>query len=594
MQSSALNKWEKPEYSGIEDIMNSNQCGMPKTHLVALAEVANKLNQPIIIRPISIYALHFLEKGYPTKPFVVKNKTSKTGPMAGLIPMDVRFSRLKSTKLENALRQEEIIKYNNNIAQAEKKDNCLKPTNLYLTRTRIETLCNVFKVMLFYENKEDASLNLEWINNDEVFYGKAVYNAEKEIYAIFENLENPKPIQVLGRLLDDGQVLPLTSDYDLFLVPPAFSEFDPGNQDKTPYRTQGHSSETLYHGMDSLPLETPNRGNISPRLVFFLDIFNNAIARKDDLRQYTEDKKIEEKLLEKEKIKSFWKEINPNFYIIGLHSEIDNNELKLDILETLEFPTLIKYIDSEKKSEQYFFYQLQKNGKMEKTPINAEVVKDINFNEKFYDVLPDSALHSVLKYKEYIRLSSIKSNIYTEDHRISIKKGLEVIQHGQEINNPFAASLKENLPLLAIFPASISPAAISEVYLATTPSQVRWIWSSLRENGFYLSTHTQYHSFLPTFRATITDEDFKVVKKTINKKMEQAKFSVEIDPVKLEEKIKEYTEKQNLSSEDIHHLHQMRETFLLFKPLPKKREDDKSIMLDKEKPHPEAKLNMGK
>ena len=48
--------------------------------------------------------------------------------------------------------------------------------------------------------------------------------------------------------------------------------------------------------------------------------------------------------------KSFWKEINPNFYIIGLHSEIDNNELKLDILETLEFPTLIKYIDSRQRT----------------------------------------------------------------------------------------------------------------------------------------------------------------------------------------------------------------------------------------------------
>lgn len=71
-----------------------NQNGMTRADMLASAVAANDLNEVIIYRSTGPWAKRWIERGYPTKNFHVKGKSSDWGPHAGLVPYDGIYSKV--------------------------------------------------------------------------------------------------------------------------------------------------------------------------------------------------------------------------------------------------------------------------------------------------------------------------------------------------------------------------------------------------------------------------------------------------------------------------------------------------------------------
>lgn len=522
---------KEPEFFGQEAILKSGKCGMPTSHLTALQEVANTLNQPILIRPVSIYARYFLEHGCPSKPFSIKIKSSPRGPMAGLLSIDPKYGRCKNEK--------EAKKHHEDLQHAFDVDATLTPTHLYLTLERINELQKEPLNALKATHSDDKSIRLQWSNNGEEYTGTAIYDPKKQMYQIWDDAKpTAQPIQVLGKQLNQELILPITADYDLFLVPPSFAEFDPGLQDQTPHRVQNRDIKDVRSSVlnPQLNKEKEGKGNISPRLDMLLTVLNNTIARHDIHRQKV--RKIKNKVEEKVKpiaLKAFWQAKSPLNYTIHLHSMQGEGPFSSDTfdIKTSEtpLPLLLKYTNKKNNRSSFYFYQ-SINDKINMTEVNLNDLKTLNFDkEQFREIRKtdksistveekeNNILYNRLAYKEY-HLRSLNPAMFKDSH-ISIQPGLEVIHHNQEMQSPFAENLEGNLPLLAILPP-YGENKEGAACLATDKSQVRWIWDHLQNQGFYLTTPKQYAASLPKFRNPISEEDLKEVIKA--KKDREAQF----------------------------------------------------------------------
>lgn len=71
-----------------------NQNGMTLSDMEASKRVADQLDEVIIFRSTGPWSKRWLEKGYPSKNFHVKGKSSDWGPHAGLVPYDGTYSKV--------------------------------------------------------------------------------------------------------------------------------------------------------------------------------------------------------------------------------------------------------------------------------------------------------------------------------------------------------------------------------------------------------------------------------------------------------------------------------------------------------------------
>ncbi|HEX4112875.1 MAG TPA: anthrax toxin-like adenylyl cyclase domain-containing protein [Stellaceae bacterium] len=71
-----------------------NQNGMTRQDMVACGFAASELNEVIVFRSTGPWAKRWIERGYPTKNFHVKGKSSDWGPHAGLVPYDGTYSKV--------------------------------------------------------------------------------------------------------------------------------------------------------------------------------------------------------------------------------------------------------------------------------------------------------------------------------------------------------------------------------------------------------------------------------------------------------------------------------------------------------------------
>jgi hypothetical protein len=79
---------------GIEPSYTHNQNGMTMPDMVASERVAERLNEVVIFRSTGPWSKRWLERGYPSKNFHVKGKSSDWGPHAGLVPYDGTYSKV--------------------------------------------------------------------------------------------------------------------------------------------------------------------------------------------------------------------------------------------------------------------------------------------------------------------------------------------------------------------------------------------------------------------------------------------------------------------------------------------------------------------
>ena len=83
-----------PVVRGMAASYAHNQNGMTEKDMLACQEAVNKYNEVIIFRSTGPWAKRWIERGYPTKNFHVKGKSSDWGPHAGLVPYDGIYSKV--------------------------------------------------------------------------------------------------------------------------------------------------------------------------------------------------------------------------------------------------------------------------------------------------------------------------------------------------------------------------------------------------------------------------------------------------------------------------------------------------------------------
>jgi hypothetical protein len=79
---------------GLEPSYAHNQNGMTRDDMQASLRVAERLNEVVIYRSTGPWSKRWLERGYPSKNFHVKGKSSDWGPHAGLVPYDGVYSKV--------------------------------------------------------------------------------------------------------------------------------------------------------------------------------------------------------------------------------------------------------------------------------------------------------------------------------------------------------------------------------------------------------------------------------------------------------------------------------------------------------------------
>ena len=119
----------------IRNIPKNDNFAMPHLHRKAIQQVADELNVVIGICPVNKTALSFIEAGYPTKPYAVKNKTCDLGFAAGLIPVNPEYSQVE---------ENDYSTYRNQLKDAFNNDKDLKSTPCVLSRNRLDELTSFF------------------------------------------------------------------------------------------------------------------------------------------------------------------------------------------------------------------------------------------------------------------------------------------------------------------------------------------------------------------------------------------------------------------------------------------------------------------
>jgi hypothetical protein len=204
--------------------IDDSQYGMPILHMEALQRSAEAIG-PLGVRPVSKFALTFIQEGNPTKPFNVKNKSANAGPPAGLIAVDPLFARgpllsaselkftpEKQTSVLAAKQKTYALVYGKQINDAIEKDmfktrdSKLKDIDLKIKPARLQELTRLDKTMKIEEIQDSAQsyqFKITWGEsyNPRVAYAKADENFMLQMFDAKNN-----PIKILGRSLGEGDV----------------------------------------------------------------------------------------------------------------------------------------------------------------------------------------------------------------------------------------------------------------------------------------------------------------------------------------------------------------------------------------------------
>ena len=81
-------------HAGLEASFSHEENGMSRSDMVATLVVANQLDEVIIFRSTGPWSMRWIERGYPTKNFHVKGKSSDWGPQAGFVPYNGLYSKV--------------------------------------------------------------------------------------------------------------------------------------------------------------------------------------------------------------------------------------------------------------------------------------------------------------------------------------------------------------------------------------------------------------------------------------------------------------------------------------------------------------------
>ncbi len=267
--------------------LNTIRSGMSPSHQQAIQNIADKYNYVIGICPTNEKAWFWINEYHcPGKPSSVKGINSGEKDFAaGLF--------LINPDLRGDISHEGYAEYRNRIMTALNTDRDLKAIPCALPEKRLHELTDILGDQLHLEFSADKQqCNITIKNEIKTIQVTGQQNSETQEYTIYD--QHGELVEVIGMEVINAKgvemLKPVTSDYDLLVVCPAYEELDLGGKDKTPFSTQGQlqhihaiikaSTSPFY----LCPKEDPQLGNVSTRMREVIQLLNAEIAKLDHNR----------------------------------------------------------------------------------------------------------------------------------------------------------------------------------------------------------------------------------------------------------------------------------------------------------------------
>lgn len=511
---------KKPIIFGCEAVSKSGLCGMPEKHMRAMLEAAKQMHSPIMVRPVSNYAAYFLKHGYPTKSFMIKNKSSKKGVGAGLILDNPKYSHISPS---------EYAEHNQLIDLAFNKDKhhdgVLVKSPLILPQERIDELLNELGRAEIDETFQDPIIKkYTWPKDGEservAAYAKPV-EGKPGYFEFFEDPQCKTPIKVISENIinkeGEPEVKPISADYDLFAVLPEWSalhqrlngdmksewaglyDFAPMSELTAKYRIDDETGkETKYFSYEKgkmyIEVISPLINNDENSPIIHFSLGSGEVKIENQIIKSISQKELKEALGPTD----FEKFLQGDDLITIM------NKNKLKILENFSEQGHVEAL--RKAPIEMRPFRTQGNVKE-----NKQAIVDANAlayvaekNEKEYTGPLENQLQGNVNLRIQSAISIINASIASFDTMRQGTKGLEAVHHNDETHNAFASSLKDNMPILLFLPEGVDLGLKGQVkgepMLVQSESDLQNIREKLSEAGFYWPTHARYKEDLPAFK----------------------------------------------------------------------------------------------
>ena len=251
----------------LQNLFTDHGVGIPVEHAMRMQAVAKETNTVFGIRPVEGMVTTLIKEGYPTKGFSVKGKSANWGPQAGFICVDQKLSKRENRD------PAEIGKLTQAVAKG-MKGGAYTQADLRISPQRIGELIQDFGL----KGEGVGSVrHLSATGPSGNTYEFVARQEEDGLYRISRQGEQ-EAIQVLAHP-ECG--LPMTADYDLFLVAPSVEEYGSGGCDARPNTAvkyqplpnDPHTMESFYGREDA------TRGNITSRTRQLVDTLNDSLGR---------------------------------------------------------------------------------------------------------------------------------------------------------------------------------------------------------------------------------------------------------------------------------------------------------------------------
>ena len=282
-----------------DNSVNHPDQGMTQSDIRAILNVARNRNEIIMFRNTGCWSRPYIEQGHPTKPFHVKGKSADWGPQAGLVPENSEYSKAWAEKAiksgiaankhaingnyarpvrlllsEQFIRKELMVRKSSENRAAVDRITTPRPEVMYLFATKPnDDSTKPGKPHVFLGKKGGDGLYEIF-----AFPAEAAKSNERSLF-LLESTATPLLVMTVP-----GAKKPITGDYDLFAICPAWTNYgaldkkmNPALDDKyigaSNKRTQAKAAAGDRVAIASLARlkaaetgEDPHRGNLTPRI----------------------------------------------------------------------------------------------------------------------------------------------------------------------------------------------------------------------------------------------------------------------------------------------------------------------------------------
>ncbi len=306
--------------------------GMSLPDMQACVRVAERLDEVIIFRSTGPWSLRWIERGYPTKNFHVKGKSSDWGPQAGFVPYLGQYSKVGAdeTKAAQGTRANDQG-LNGNFAgrcplvlsftelQMQLTRSCESPARTAIQRLEAVPGTKSGDYMMWAQRSGDGkAFVFRALRRSDGNYGIQVLTQDAAAHASLSaaaDMARHVPLEVMTSSEVGAGNRPMTGDYDLMAVCPRWGNYGNrlvGDVTKDGLAFSGKAPQPGQHFASGSNLdrvldmssntgqlrrpgqgrpadfardEHPDMGNITPRILRCINLLNTEMGAQGPFRR---------------------------------------------------------------------------------------------------------------------------------------------------------------------------------------------------------------------------------------------------------------------------------------------------------------------